>query len=56
MAMELAPFNIKVKVIEPGPVSSTDFFYFTAARVLQTVAAPENSPYRAAQLCDLKTN
>jgi len=40
--MELAPFNIKVSVIEPGPV--TDFFIVAAQAVEETVAAPENTP------------
>lgn len=47
LRMELAPFNIKVSVIEPGPVS-TDFFVVAAQAVEETVAAPENTPYRAA--------
>lgn len=47
LRMELAPFNIKVSVIEPGPVS-TDFFTVAAQTVAETVAAPENTPYRAA--------
>lgn len=47
LRMELAPFNIQVSVIEPGPVS-TDFFVVAAQAVTQTVAVPENTPYRAA--------
>jgi NAD(P)-dependent dehydrogenase (short-subunit alcohol dehydrogenase family) len=47
LRMELAPFNIKVSVIEPGPVS-TDFFAVAAQGVEQAVASPENTPYRAA--------
>jgi len=47
LRMELAPFNIKVSVIEPGPVS-TDFFVVAAQAVKETVATPENTPYRAA--------
>lgn len=47
LRMELAPFNIKVSVIEPGPVS-TDFFVVAAQAVEETVATPENTPYRAA--------
>ena len=47
LRMELAPFNIKVSVIQPGPVS-TDFFVVAAQAVTETVAAPENTPYRAA--------
>lgn len=47
LRMELAPFNIKVSVIEPGPVS-TDFFVAAAQAVESTVATPERTPYRAA--------
>lgn len=47
LRMELAPFNIQVSVIEPGPVS-TDFFAVAAQAVEETVATPENTPYRAA--------
>jgi len=47
LRMELAPFNIKVSVIEPGPVS-TDFFVVAAQAVEETVATPEQTPYRAA--------
>lgn len=47
LRMELAPFNIKVSVIEPGPVS-TDFFAATAHAVEENIATPENTPYRAA--------
>lgn len=47
LRMELAPFNIQVSVIEPGPVS-TDFFVAAAQAVTQTIAVPENTPYRAA--------
>lgn len=47
LRMELAPFNIKVSVIEPGPVS-TNFFVVAAQAVEDTVATPENTPYRAA--------
>jgi NAD(P)-dependent dehydrogenase (short-subunit alcohol dehydrogenase family) len=47
LRMELAPFNIKVSVIEPGPVS-TDFFVVAAQAVEDSVATPENTPYRAA--------
>lgn len=39
LRMELAPFNIKVSVIEPGPVS-TDFFVAAAQAVESTVATP----------------
>ncbi len=47
LRMELEPFNIKVSVIEPGPVS-TDFFVVAAQAVESTVATPENTPYRVA--------
>jgi short-subunit dehydrogenase len=47
LRMELAPFNIKVSVVEPGPVS-TDFFDAAAEAVKSTVANPECTPYRAA--------
>ncbi len=47
LRMELAPFNIKVSVIEPGPVS-TDFFVVAAQAVEETVATAEYTPYRAA--------
>ena len=47
LRMELAPFNIQVSVIEPGAVS-TNFFVVAAQEVEETVATPENTPYRAA--------
>ncbi|GET39551.1 SDR family NAD(P)-dependent oxidoreductase [Microseira wollei] len=47
LRMELEPFNIKVSLIEPGPVS-TDFFDVAAQGVEQAVTNPENTPYRAA--------
>lgn len=47
LRMELKPFNIKVSVIEPGPVS-TDFFVASAQAVKETVVTPEHTPYRAA--------
>lgn len=47
LRMELAPFNIKVSVVEPGPVN-TDFFVVAAQAVEDSVATPENTPYRAA--------
>lgn len=47
LRMELEPFNIKVSVIEPGPVS-TDFFDVAGQAVEQTVTEPEKTPYRAA--------
>ncbi len=47
LRMELAPFNIKVSVIEPGPVS-TNFFAVAAQGVEQAVSVPQETPYRAA--------
>lgn len=47
LRMELEPFNIKVSVIEPGPVS-TNFFVAAAQAVEESITAPEKSPYRAA--------
>ncbi|PIG90471.1 SDR family oxidoreductase [Gloeocapsopsis sp. IPPAS B-1203] len=47
LRMELEPFNIKVCVIEPGPVS-TNFFAAAAQAVEKSIVAPEKSPYRAA--------
>lgn len=47
LRMELEPFNIRVSVIEPGPVS-TNFFAAAAQAVAENVAEPEKSPYRAA--------
>ncbi len=46
LRMELAPFNIQVSVIEPGPVS-TDFF-IVANQAVEAIATPEDTPYRAA--------
>lgn len=47
LRMELEPFNIKVSVIEPGPVT-TEFFDVAAQGVEQAVTDPEQTPYRAA--------
>jgi short-subunit dehydrogenase len=47
LRMELDPFNIKVSLIEPGPVS-TNFFEVVAEGVEQTVPNPETTPYRSA--------
>ena len=47
LRMELEPFNIKVSLIEPGPVS-TEFFDVAAQGVGQAVTDPEQTPYRAA--------
>ncbi len=46
LRMELEPFNIKVSVISPGPVS-TDFFDAAAATVDMTIVESEKTPYRA---------
>ena len=45
--MELNAFNIKVSVIEPGPVI-TEFFEVVREKVDQNIKEPENSPYEAA--------
>jgi short-subunit dehydrogenase len=47
LRMELAPFNISVSVIEPGPVR-TDFFGAARTSVEQAITDPDNTPYRAA--------
>jgi short-subunit dehydrogenase len=47
LRMELEPFNIQVSVIEPGPVS-TEFFIAAAQAVDETIASPDQTPYRAA--------
>lgn len=47
LRMELAPFNIHVSVVEPGPVS-TEFFDVAGQAVIETVTTPETTPYRAA--------
>ncbi|MGB3204111.1 MAG: SDR family oxidoreductase [Crinalium sp.] len=47
LRMELAAFNIKVSVIEPGPVS-TEFFDVAGQMVEQAVTNPENTPYKSA--------
>ncbi|HEY9695553.1 MAG TPA: SDR family oxidoreductase [Oculatellaceae cyanobacterium] len=47
LRMELAAFNIKVSVIEPGPVS-TDFFDVAGQMVEQAVTNPDNTPYSSA--------
>lgn len=44
---ELAPFNIRVSVIEPGPVS-TEFFDVVDKEIDRAIADPEHSPYRVA--------
>ncbi|NEP12812.1 MAG: SDR family oxidoreductase [Symploca sp. SIO2C1] len=47
LRMELEGFNIKVSVIEPGPVK-TEFFQVASEQVAKTVPKPEETPYRAA--------
>lgn len=47
LRMELEPFNIKVSVIEPGPVL-TDFFEVANRQLHQSTAPLADSPYRAA--------
>ena len=47
LRMELEPFNIKVSVIEPGPVT-TEFFDVAAQGVAQAVKDAQKTPYRAA--------
>ncbi|MBD1845097.1 SDR family oxidoreductase [Cyanobacteria bacterium FACHB-63] len=44
---ELEPFNIRVSVIEPGPVS-TEFFDVVDREVHSTIPHGKNTPYRAA--------
>ena len=47
LRMELAPFNIQVSVVEPGPVS-TEFISVAGEQVKQVIPDPETTPYRAA--------
>ncbi|NJN85385.1 MAG: SDR family oxidoreductase [Leptolyngbyaceae cyanobacterium SL_7_1] len=47
LRMELEPFNIKVSVVEPGPVG-TEFFDVSKQTVATAIANPTNTPYRAA--------
>ncbi|PSB25133.1 SDR family NAD(P)-dependent oxidoreductase [Stenomitos frigidus] len=47
LRMELEPFNIKVSVIEPGPVS-TEFISVAGTQAKQVIPDPEATPYRAA--------
>jgi short-subunit dehydrogenase len=47
LRMELAPFNIHVSVVEPGPVK-TEFFAVANQQVEMAIANPQNTPYRAA--------
>lgn len=47
LRMELEPFNIKVSVIEPGPVE-TNFFEVANRQLHQTITPLAESPYQAA--------
>lgn len=47
LRMELEPFNIRVSVVEPGPVM-TEFFTTASQQMQQYVANPLETPYRAA--------
>jgi short-subunit dehydrogenase len=47
LRQELEPFNIRVSVIEPGPVS-TEFFEVVDREIDRAIQNPEESPYRAA--------
>jgi NAD(P)-dependent dehydrogenase (short-subunit alcohol dehydrogenase family) len=47
LRMELAPFNIRVSVVEPGPVR-TDFFVVANQQVEQAIASPLKTPYQSA--------
>ena len=47
MRRELEPFNIRVSVIEPGPVS-TEFFDVIDREVDRTMPDGKDTPYRAA--------
>ncbi len=47
LRMELAPFNIAVSVVEPGPVK-TEFFAVVKNELAGAIAAPEATPYQAA--------
>ncbi len=47
LRMELEPFNIRVSVIEPGPVR-TEFFNRASQQMQQAVADPSQTPYAGA--------
>lgn len=47
LRMELEPFNIRVSVIEPGPVR-TEFFNRASEQMQQAVADPSQTPYAGA--------
>jgi len=47
LRMELAPFNIRVSLVEPGPVK-TEFFDVVKQTIQETTLDPLTTPYRAA--------
>jgi short-subunit dehydrogenase len=47
LRMELEPFNIKVSVVEPGPVS-TEFFAVVQQEIAQAIPNPASTVYNAA--------
>lgn len=47
LRMELQPFNIRVSVVEPGPVS-TEFIGVAGEQTRHIIPHPEATPYRAA--------
>lgn len=47
LRMELEPFNIRVSIVEPGPVL-TEFFTIANHQVKATIDRPQDTPYRAA--------
>ena len=47
LRMELEPFNIRVSVVEPGPVS-TEFISVAGSEAKHAIPAPEATPYSAA--------
>jgi short-subunit dehydrogenase len=47
LRMELEPFNIRVSVVEPGPVL-TEFFAVANHQVEAAIDRPQDTPYRAA--------
>ncbi len=47
LRIELEPFNIRISVIEPGPVK-TDFFETASQKMTQFITDPSQTPYRPA--------